>query len=180
MKLLKKLQEKIKDDNVQVLFFDESRFGTHSKLGHGWFERGIRTTVNIKLGFQNFYVYSAVSSTNGYNFSLLLPEVNSRNMNIYLERLAKSLKNEKVILVMDGAAWHKSKELKVPQNIELLHLPPYSPELNPVEKLWQFIKSKILRNKFYNSIKDLEAAVCQFIRSITHSDIISNCACSYL
>ncbi len=180
MKLLKKLQEKVKNDNVQVLFFDESRFGTHSKLGHGWFERGVRTPVNIKLGFQNFYVYSAISSTNGYNFSLLLPEVNSSNMNIYLERLAKSLRGKKVILVLDGAAWHKSNELKVPPNIELLHLPPYSPELNPVEKLWQFIKSKVLRNKFYNSIKDLEVAVCTFIRNIAHGDIISNCACSYL
>lgn len=180
MNLLKKLQEKVKNDNVQVLFFDESRFGTHSKLGHGWFDRGVRTPVNIKLGFQNFYVYSAISSANGYNFSLLLPEVNSSNMNIYLERLAKSLKGKKVILVLDGAAWHKSHALKVPQNIELLYLPPYSPELNPVEKLWQFIKSKIIRNKFYNNIKELEAATCAFIKSIAQSDIISNCACSYL
>lgn len=180
MNLLKKLQEKVKNDNVQVLFFDESRFGTHSKLGHGWFERGARTPVNIKLGFQNFYVYSAISSTNGYSFSLLLPEVNSNNMNIYLERLSKSLKSEKVILVLDGAAWHKSNELKVPRNIELLHLPPYSPELNPVEKLWQFIKSKVLRNRFYNNIKELETAVCDFIRGMTNEDIISNCACSYL
>lgn len=165
---------------MHILFFDESRFGTHSKLGHGWFERGVRTSVNIKLGFKNFYVYSAISSTNGYNFSLLLPEVNSNHMNIYLERLAKSLKGERVVLVLDGAAWHKSNELRVPQNIELLHLPAYSPELNPVEKLWQFIKSKTLTNKFYNSINELEDAVCAFIRGITREDILSNCACHYL
>lgn len=180
MMLLKKLQEKVKNNNVRVLFFDESRFGTHSKLGHGWFERGIRTSVRIKLGFQNFYVYSAISSTSGYNFSLLLPEVNSYNMNIYLERLAKILKGEMVVLVLDGAAWHISNELKVPKNIELLYLPAYSPELNPVEKLWQFIKSKVLRNRFYNNIKELEDAVCAFIKSITCGDIMSNCACSYL
>ena len=61
--LVKKLQKKAKHDDVQVLFFDESRFGTHSKLGHGWLERGIRTAINIKLGFQNFYfMYIALDS----------------------------------------------------------------------------------------------------------------------
>lgn len=83
-------------------------------------------------------------------------------------------------MVLDGAGWHKSAELRVPANIELLYLPPYSPELNPVEKLWQYIKSKVLRNKFYDNLLDLENAVCDFIRGISQDTIMSNCACDYL
>jgi transposase len=180
MTLLKKLQKKLKQENRDVLFFDESRFGTHSKIGHGWFLKGERTAVKVKLGFKSFYIYGAVSSKTGYNFNLLLPEVNTFGMNIFLERLAKSLKGKKVILVLDGASWHKSVELRVPVNIELMCLPPYSPELNPVEKLWQFIKSKVLKNKIYNTLDDLEAAVCDFIKNISNEEIMSNCACSYL
>ena len=162
------------------MFFDESRFGTHSKIGHGWFSKGVRSEVKIKLGFQNFYVYSAISSATGYNFSLTLPEVNTAGMNIFLQRLAKSTKGRKVVLVLDGAGWHRSKDLSVPCNIELLYLPPYSPELNPVERLWQYIKRHIIRNKIYDTLRDLENAVCDFIKNITANEIMSNCSCDYL
>ncbi|MBY0379528.1 MAG: transposase, partial [Burkholderiales bacterium] len=93
----------------------------------------MRTSVKINLGRKNFYVYSSVSSVTGYNFSLILPEVNTHNMNIYLQRLAKDIKNHQVLLIMDGASWHKSIELKIPKNLEIIRLPAYSPELNPAE-----------------------------------------------
>lgn len=163
-----------------MLFFDESRFGTHSKVGHGWFEKGIRTSIKINLARKNFYVYSAISSLTGYNFSLVLPEVNTNNMNIYLQRLAKSIKNQQVILIMDGASWHKSAELTIPKNIEIIRLPAYSPELNPTEKLWQYIKDHVLKNKLYTCISTLENVVCQFIKQLTNDEIMSNCACDYL
>lgn len=178
---LKKIQKiVIKESNKLILFFDESRFGTHSKVSHGWFEKGIRSTVSVNLGYKNFYVYSAVSSLTGYNFSLILPQVNTNNMNIFLNRLSKSLKNQKAILIMDSASWHKSRALKVPSNIEIIHLPAYSPELNPTEKLWQYIKSHVLKNKLYTCINKLEEAVCDFIKKLTIDEIKSNCACNYL
>ncbi len=162
------------------MFFDESRFGTHSNIGHGWFECGERTTVKINLGRKNFYVYGAVSSSTGYSFSLLLPEVNTVNMNIYLRELANDLGNQKAIVIMDGASWHRSADLEIPENIEVILLPPYSPELNPAEKLWQYIKGNILKNKLYTCISKLEDAVCDFIKNITPEKIISNCACRYM
>ena len=63
--------------HTRVFFFDESRFGTHSKIGHGWFEKGPRPTIKVKLGFQNFYLYSSVDSNDGSNFSLILPNVDT-------------------------------------------------------------------------------------------------------
>jgi hypothetical protein len=92
-----------------LYFFDESRFGTHSNVGHGWFSRGSRTVVKIKLGFENFYAYSGVNPMSGENFSLLLPYVNTDCLNLFLAEMSNNLGNQEIILVMDGASWHKPK-----------------------------------------------------------------------
>ncbi|WP_434732645.1 transposase [Wolbachia endosymbiont of Zygogramma bicolorata] len=72
----------------ELFFFDESRFGTHSKIGHGWFKKGIRTQVKVKLGRQNFYLYSAVNPRNRESSSLFVPNVNTDCMNIFLEQMS--------------------------------------------------------------------------------------------
>ncbi|WP_341763215.1 MULTISPECIES: IS630 family transposase [unclassified Candidatus Tisiphia] len=114
-----------------MYFFDESRFGTHSKLGYGWFRKGSRTQVKAKMGFQNFYVYSAVNPITGDDFTLMMPNVNTVCLNIFLAEMSKQIGEQKAIIVMDCAGWHKAKELIIATNIEILYLPPYSPELNP-------------------------------------------------
>ena len=141
----KKLQEITeKSPQKRLFFFDESRFGTHSKLGHGWFPKGKRTQVAVKLGFKNFYLYSAVETKTGEYFTLEIPYVNTNCMNVFLEEMSKQYAGDEIILVMDGAGWHKSKNLQVPENIEIILLPPYSPELNPVERFWQNIKKNTI------------------------------------
>lgn len=70
-----------------MYFFDESRFGTHSKLGHGWFRKGSRTQVKIKIDFQSFYVYSAVNPIIGDDFSLMMPNVNTMSLNMFLAEI---------------------------------------------------------------------------------------------
>lgn len=134
----------------------------------------------MKLGRQNFYLYSAVNPRNGEEISLLAPHVNTDCMNIFLEQMSKDLKTREVFLVMDCASWHKSKDLKVPQNITIIYLPPYSPELNPVERLWQYLKDNLIKNKIYDSIKSLEDALCHFICNITDSSVKSICSVNYL
>lgn len=69
----------------EIYFFDELRFGTHSKLGHGWFKKGIRTLVKVKIGRQNFYLYSAVNSRTCENCNLFAPHVHTDCINILLE-----------------------------------------------------------------------------------------------
>jgi len=157
---------------------DEARFGTHSKIGHGWFPTGSRSCVNMKLGFKNFYVYGAVEPSTGELFSLILPEANSDWMNLFLRELYQNYPNDKIVLVVDGAGWHKSKRLVIPRNIELMYLPPYTPEMNPVERLWLYIKSKTIRNKIYDSLEELEQTICDFINSISANTVASICSIS--
>ena len=177
--LKKNLQNEIKKDE-ELWFCDESRFGTHSKIGHGWFRTGIRTPVKIKLGYKNFYLYSAANPKTGEEFTLLLPNVNINCMNIFLKEFSKIIKQRKVLIVMDGAGWHKSDKLKYPENIRILIQPAYSPELNPIEKLWQYIKDHTIKNKIYKTLPDLENQVCKFVRTLNPEIIRSICNVNYV
>jgi len=143
------------------------------------FLKGDRTGVKVKLGFQNFYVYSAVNATSGQDFSLILPKVNSLCMNEFLMQMSESLKGREAFVVMDCARWHKSKSLDIPPNIQIMFLPPYSPELNPVEKLWQYIKSNTIKNRIYENIQLLENTVAEFIRGLKPDEIKSTCSLNH-
>jgi len=132
------------------------------------------------LGYQNFYLYSSVDIKDGSNFSLILSNVNTENMNIFLLHMSKEYKNDKMILIMDRAGWHKSKDLKIPDNIKIVYLPPYAPELNPVERLWQYIKSKILKNILYETIGELESVLCSLMKSLLNDTVKSICETQYM
>lgn len=175
-KSLKKNLAELRKNNPQkrILFFDEARFGTKSQLGFSWFKKGIRTPVDIKLGFESFYLYSAVEPATGYDFTLLFPFVNTNCMSVFLKELSKNIK-EDMIIIMDGAGWHKSKDLIIPKNIQIEFQPAYSPEVNPVERLWRYIKDHILKNQVYKTLKDLETATCNFIKNLSPNTIKSIC-----
>lgn len=101
-------------------------------------------------------------------------------MNVFLSELSKEYPSDRIVLIMDGAGWHKSKALIVPNNIEIFYLPPYSPELNPVERLWLYIKSNTLSNKIYENLADLEEAICEFVKELQSEVVQSICTASYL
>lgn len=136
--------------------------------------------VKVKQGYQNSYVYSAVAPKTGEHFSLILPYVNTEMMQIYLDQLSIECQGKRVILIMDQAGWHKSQCLVVPGNIELWFLPPYSPELNPVERLWKRIKQVMLHNRIYDSLFHLEEAIIQFFSELTTAETMKLCNCSYI
>jgi transposase len=101
-------------------------------------------------------------------------------MNLFLKKLATQYKDKKLLLVMDCAGWHKSKDLKLPNNIQLIYLAPYSPELNPVERFWQHIKRYTIKNKIYETLDELEVAVCSFLKELKTQDVQTICAVNYL
>jgi transposase len=162
------------------MFFDEGRFGLRSTVMRLWAEKGKAVTVKVMQGFKNFYAYSAVCPFDGENFSLLLPGVNTDYMGIYLSQLSQSFPESKILLIMDQAGWHKSKELKVFDNIEIVYLPSYSPELNPIEKLWEWIKKECSHNFIYPDLESLVEAVCKVYQKLDYNDYKRLCNCNYL
>ncbi|MDR0677167.1 MAG: transposase [Holosporaceae bacterium] len=102
-----------KKDYSDVLFFDEARFGTHTKIGYGWFKKGKRTSIKVKIGYKAFYVYGAISAKTGSNYSASFSNVNTESMNEFLKILSKNYPNQKIAIIMDGAGWHRSKDLEM-------------------------------------------------------------------
>lgn len=97
-----------------------------------------------------------------------------------MQELGHFLGDRKAILVLDGAGWHKASKLAVPDNIELYFLPPYSPELNPVERFWQYIKNNTIKNKIYKTLESLEIEITTFLKGITRDVTASVCTVNYL
>lgn len=181
---LKKTGEKVEkflgEQNKMVFFFDEGRFGIRSTLTRMWAKKGTPLNVKIKQGYQSFYMYSAVSPHKGDDFSLILPQVNTEMMNIFLEELSNAYSEYTILLIMDQAGWHKSKELNIPPNIQIEFLPPYSPELNPVERLWKWIKKEVVHNKVFATLEQLIESVSNVYQKLSPEKFTRLCACSYL
>jgi hypothetical protein len=163
-----------------VFFFDEGRFGLQPTTGKVWGRKGARPIAVMQTGYENFYMYSAVSPATGEDVSLFLPWANTAMMNVFLEAMQEALNGRDCLLVLDQAGWHNSQDLCVPGNIELVYLPPYSPELNPVERLWQWLKRHSLRNQFHTSLASVMDAVQQCFQQTTKPFLMSLCRCRYL
>ncbi len=101
-------------------------------------------------------------------------------MNIFLKKLIKKSKGQKIVIVIDGAGWHRSDKSIISKNIRIIMLSPYSPELNPAEKLWQYIKNHTIKNRVYKTLKELEGVVCKFVKALTAEIIRSVCGISYV
>lgn len=101
-------------------------------------------------------------------------------MNIFLSEFAKENEGRKMVIIMDGAGWHQSKKLVIPSNVRIIILPPYSPELNPVEKLWQYVKDHTIKNRIYKTLPQLEKVVCKFINGLTSEIVMSVCGVDYV
>jgi transposase len=169
-----------KQHDKVVFFFDEGRFGLKPVIGRYWCKKGTCPTVTVQPRYGNFYVYSAVCPATGEDVSLFLPWVNTAMMNIYLKHLSSELGERSCILVLDQAGWHSAVDLEIPENIEFIYLPPYSPELNPVERLWQWLKRHSLRNRFFSDLDSVMDSVQECLQKASRQFLKSLCGCRYL
>jgi transposase len=141
---------------VKLMFQDEARFGRINDVRRCWAPRPVRPLCRAMVTHEYTYAYGAVDVLNGELDSLILPHVNTECMQIFLDEVGARHPMHRIILVLDGAGWHASTELKPPGNMKLLSLPPYAPELNPVEHLWDELREKHFHNKAFDSIDALE------------------------
>lgn len=154
---------------VIVFFEDEGRFGRISREMYCWVKKDMVPSVARQMIREYIYAYSAIAPETGDCYSMIAPHCNTESMNHFLSLLAKNYSNYRIVLLLDKAGWHISQTLKLPDNLMLLHLPPYSPELNPVELLWREIRRKHFHNKVFKSLDEVEdtlnAALAQCHRS---------------
>jgi transposase len=149
---------------VRIFCQDESRFGLLPVQRRQITLTGVKPLGLVQYRFENFYVYGAVEPTTGESFSLELPQLNTVNFQIFLNEFAQHYQGTLNIILMDNGSCHTAKSLMIPKNIVCLFLPPYSPELNPIERLWQDVKEQ-LAWVLAAAIEELEHRVA---RILTH------------
>jgi transposase len=144
---------------VVVFFEDEARFGRMSREMACWVKHDMVPSVARQMVREYIYAYSALSPQSGDCFSIISPCCNTDAMNQFLQLMANQYPQYRMIVILDKAGWHISQSLDLPLNIKLLHLAPYSPELNPVELLWRELRKKYFHNKLFDSLDDVESTL---------------------
>ena len=147
---------------IEVWHQDEARVGQQGSLTYIWAERGSRPAAPRDLRYDWAYLFGAVCAERGVGAALVLPDVNIHAMNLHLAEISRSVASgAHGLVVLDGAGWHQTGgRLRVPHNISLLHLPPYSPELNPVENVWAYLRQNQLSNRVFDSYDAIVDACC--------------------
>jgi transposase len=157
---------------VELWAFDEHRIGLLPIVRKVWAKRGSRPVRIVETRYQWLYLYGFVHPQSGRTHSLLLPRMKATLYNQALKEFAQAVgagPHKQIVLVVDGAGSHRSHEVVVPEGVHLLPLPPYSPELQPAEKLWPLTNEPLV-NKRFETLADLEAvqaARCKTLATMT-------------
>ena len=134
------------------MFEDEAGFGRINTPRYCWCYPGLRPVVPCHHIREYRYTYGAVEPLTGDSFFLVLPYTDTVCMNLFLEGLGAAYPKDLILLVCDGAAWHTTKALVIPENIRLIFLPPATPEMNPIEQIWKEIRKRGFRNEIFNTL----------------------------
>ena len=145
------------------MFQDEARFGRMTDPRACWAPAPHRPIVALALVREFRYEYAAVSPWDGCLDYMTAEKMNTESMSLFLEQIGKAHSNEFIVMVLDGASSHKSKDLIIPENVSLVLLPPYSPELNPAEQIWNVLRRDYFANRVFDS---LDAATKQAERGL--------------
>jgi DDE superfamily endonuclease len=141
---------------LRLMFQDEARFGRLSPTRYGWCPKPVRPRTHAMVTQEYTYAYAAVSPADGVLDTLSLPSVKGACRQLFVDEIGTRHGEENVLMVVDGAGWHRRQEIRLPGNLRLLFLPPYAPELNPVEHRWDDLREKSFPNRVFDSIESLE------------------------
>ena len=164
------------DQTIRLMFQDEAGFGRINKPKMCWCPKGVRPSVPCHHIREYEYLYGAVEPMTGENFFLIMPYCNTNHMNAFLRELSAAYPKDYILLVTDGAAWHSAKALVVPENIKPLRIPPYTPEMNPIEQIWKYLRSVGFRNEIFRSLADVVDRLCEIVTALT-TGIVSCITC---
>ena len=155
--------------------------GQKGRVCHRWWTRGQRPPGLCDQRYTWVHLFAAVRPATGDRFALVMPAVSTEAMNIFLHGFSGRLADdEHAIMVLDRAGWHGANELHVPSNITLAPLPSYSPELNPVERLWLFLRERYFSFRLFDDYDHIVNACCRAWNQLTPDRIRSLSAYPYI
>jgi len=131
---------------IEIWFCDEARVGQKGTHAYVWAPVGSRPAMVRDNRHDSVHIFGAICPDRGVGAAIIMPAVNTEAMNEHLKEIGTQVSDgAHAVLVLDGAGWHQTGgRLQVPDNITLLHLPPYAPELNPVENVWEYLRANKL------------------------------------
>ena len=140
---------------------DEARIGQKNKITRRWAKRGSRPSAPSDQRTASTYIFGAICPERGVGAGLVLPWCNSATMGLHLAEISQAVApGAHAVVLLDQAGWHTSAKLKLPANISLLSLPPKSPELNPTENVWQYLRDNWLSNRVFVSGRNIIDLCC--------------------
>lgn len=146
---------------VDVWFQDEARVGQRGSVTRVWALKGTRPRVVRQQQFDSAYLFGAVCPERDQGIGLVVPSCNTAAMQMHLEEISAVVPaGRHGVIVTDGASWHTTEQLRCPDNLSILPLPPYSPELNPAEQVWQVLRNDSLANRNYANYDAIVDACC--------------------
>lgn len=162
-------------DSVNLYFQDESRFGLMTHIGRCLTSKGVKPIVKYKHAFKNTFLYGAFSPIDGNSFIYEIEGTSSEIFFKYLQQLSEHRPRELMIVIIDNAGFHSLNQFsnEIPENIKLIRIPPYSPELNPSEKIWAYIK-QYYKNRFFDSLAEVKNWLADFINNNMSKEIVKS------
>jgi hypothetical protein len=155
------LPEEAKGKAIEIWFQDEARVGQKGSVTRVWAQKGSRPRLSRDQRHANAYIFGAVCPMRDEGVALVMPYVDASAMSAHLLEISKHVNpGAHAVIIIDGAGWHRAHDLAVPANISLLGLPPYSPELNAQENIWQFLRHNFLAGRIFEAYDDIVDACC--------------------
>ncbi len=163
---------------LRLLFQDEARFGRISDRRRCWAPLPMRPLVGHQIVREYVYAMTAVCPHDGTLTSLVMPWVDAETMSIFLGHTAQTFAGAFCVMLLDGAGWHRAAALRIPKTIRLILLPPYSPELNPVEHVWEHLRENVFGNATFESLDDVVDVLCDGLKEIEQQpDLVRSMTC---
>ncbi len=160
---------------LRIYFEDEARFGTQGTITRVWAPKGSRPRAVRQNGREWLYVLMAVCASTGAASALIMPGLNTGVLNLFLEQFSGELPaGVHAVLIWDGAGYHTGNDLVVPSNVSLIPLPPYSPELNPVEGLWHYLRAHHWSNREYEGYEGLKTEAIRSLLAVSDAKTLKS------
>jgi len=160
-------------DKIRLMFMDESIFGRITNIRSCWCPSGTRPIVSSLKIREYIYAYGAVDPINGDSSFIVAGGCNTAWTNLFLAELSKAFPNDYILLCGDNASWHRSNGLVLPDNIEFFFIPPATPEMNPIEQIWEELKEKDFDNRLFNTLSKVMDQLCISLNKLSRDTIKS-------